>query len=174
MDVRIVIPLLASLTFLINLALTFARCDGSPFTFYKMDVNGDGECSDAILEAHQNSSSPYAANKECIALNLKSEDGRELVKRLAREVDVVFENFAPGTMDKFGIGAEGLRAENPRLIYASSTGYGTVGPYRDFLGMDITLQAMTGVMSIGAGSSRRTTRQASWTGCSRGRRTWCA
>jgi len=67
LDVRIVIPLLASLTFLINLALTFARCDGSPFTFYKMDVNGDGECSDAILEAHQNSSSPYAANKECIA-----------------------------------------------------------------------------------------------------------
>ena len=46
MDVRIVIPLLASLTFLINLALTFARCDGSPFTFYKMDVNGDGACSD--------------------------------------------------------------------------------------------------------------------------------
>ena len=101
--------------------------------------------------ARSSASYPFAmlnSNKECIALNLKSEDGRELVKRLAREVDVVFENFAPGTMDKFGIGAEGLRAENPRLIYASSTGYGTVGPYRDFLGMDITLQAMTGVMSI--------------------------
>ena len=51
-------------------------------------------------------------------------------------------------MDKYGIGADDLRAENPRLVYASSTGYGAVGPYRDFLGMDITLQAMTGVMSI--------------------------
>ena len=50
LDVRIVIPLLASLTFLINLALTFARCDGSPFTFYKMDVNGDGALYTYILQ----------------------------------------------------------------------------------------------------------------------------
>lgn len=88
------------------------------------------------------------ANKESITLNIKSEEAQALVKQLAREVDVVFENFAPGTMAKYGIGAEDLRRENPRLIYASSTGYGTVGPHRDFLGMDITLQAMTGVMSV--------------------------
>lgn len=86
--------------------------------------------------------------KECITLNIRSEEGQALVKRLAREVDVVFENFAPGTMAKYGIGAEALRAENPSLIYASSTGYGSTGPHRDYLGMDITLQAMTGVMSI--------------------------
>ena len=98
------------------------------------------------------SSYPFAllnSNKESLTLNIKSPQGQALLKRLAARVDVVFENFAPGTMDKYGIGAEALRAENPRLIYASSTGYGVAsGPYREFLGMDITLQAMTGVMSI--------------------------
>ena len=101
--------------------------------------------------ARSPASYPFAilnTNKECITLNIKSADGQALLKRLAAQVDVVFENFAPGTMDKYGIGADALRAVNPRLIYASSTGYGTGGPYRDFLGMDITLQAMTGVMSI--------------------------
>jgi len=89
------------------------------------------------------------SNKESMTLNIKSDEGQALLKKLVPNVDVVFENFAPGTMDKYGIGAEGLRALNPRLIYASSTGYGTSsGPYRDYLGMDITLQAMTGVMSI--------------------------
>jgi len=95
---------------------------------------------------------PFAvlnSNKHSITLNIKSAEGQGIVKRLARRVDVVLENFAPGTMDKYGIGADALRAENPQLIYASSTGYGNApGPYRDYLGMDITLQAMAGVMSI--------------------------
>ena len=94
---------------------------------------------------------PFAilnSNKECIAINIKTAEGQTLIKKLAKVVDVVLENFAPGTMDKHGIGAEVLRKENPRLIYASSTGYGEIGPYRDFLGMDITLQAMAGVMTI--------------------------
>ena len=88
------------------------------------------------------------SNKECITLNIQSAEGQSLLKRLVANVDVVFENFAPGTMAKYGIGATELRAVNQRLIYASSTGYGAVGPYRDYLGMDITLQAMTGVMSV--------------------------
>ncbi len=95
---------------------------------------------------------PFAmlnTNKESITLNIKSPDGQALLKKLAGEVDVVFENFGPGTMDRYGVGAQALRAVNPRLVYASSTGYGTAaGPYREYLGMDITLQAMTGVMSI--------------------------
>ncbi len=101
--------------------------------------------------AASTASYPFAllnSNKECITLNIQSADGQALLKRLVANVDVVFENFAPGTMDKYGIGASELRAVNPRLIYASSTGYGAVGPYRDYLGMDITLQAMTGVMSV--------------------------
>jgi len=88
-------------------------------------------------------------NKQSITLNIKAPQGQALLKRLVRSVDVVLENFAPGTMDRYGIGADALRAENPRLIYAVSTGYGNApGPYRDYLGMDITLQAMAGVMSI--------------------------
>ena len=71
------------------------------------------------------------SNKQSVTLNIKSTAGQELVRALAREVDVVMENFAPGTMDKYGIGAEVLRAENPRLVYASSTGFGVAtGPYR--------------------------------------------
>ena len=88
-------------------------------------------------------------NKESITLNIKSAAGRALLERMVPHVDVVFENFAPGTMDKYGIGANALRALNSQLVYASSTGYGNAdGPYRDYLGMDITLQAMTGVMSV--------------------------
>jgi crotonobetainyl-CoA:carnitine CoA-transferase CaiB-like acyl-CoA transferase len=101
----------------------------------------------------QTSAASYAfsllnSNKQSITLNIKAAEGQALVKKLAAEVDVVFENFAPGTMARYGIGAEDLRALNPRLVYAASTGYGAVGPHRDFLGMDITLQAMTGVMSV--------------------------
>ncbi|MEM9620890.1 MAG: CoA transferase [Pseudomonadota bacterium] len=95
---------------------------------------------------------PFAllnSNKESISLNIKSPEGQALLKRMVVNVDVVFENFAPGTMQRYGIGADVLREVNPRLVYASSTGFGVSGgPYRDFLGMDITLQAMTGVMSI--------------------------
>ncbi|MCP5183023.1 MAG: CoA transferase [Pseudomonadales bacterium] len=97
------------------------------------------------------SSYPFAllnTNKECMTLNIQAVEGQALLKKLATRVDVVSENFAPGTMDKYGIGADALRAINPRLIYAASTGYGYSGPYRDYLGMDITLQAMTGVMSV--------------------------
>ena len=98
------------------------------------------------------SSYPFAllnANKESLAINIKSTSGQSLIKSLAKEVDVVSENFAPGTMSKYGIGARDLTAINPRLVYASSTGYGNAeGPYRDYLGMDITLQAVSGVMSV--------------------------
>ena len=81
--------------------------------------------------ARSPASYPFAilnTNKECITLNIKSAEGQALLKRLAGAVDVVFENFAPGTMDKYGIGADALRAVNPRLIYGSSTGYGAGGP----------------------------------------------
>ena len=94
---------------------------------------------------------PFAllnGGKEGITLNIKSEAGQAILKRLARKVDVVLENFAPGTMDRYGIGASALRQENPRLIYAAGTGYGATGPHRDYLGMDLTIQAMSGIMSI--------------------------
>lgn len=94
---------------------------------------------------------PFAAlngNKSSLCLNLKNAAARELFLRLVDKADVVVENFAPGAMDRLGLGATALRARNPRLIYASSSGYGSTGPYRDFPAMDLTVQAMSGVMSV--------------------------
>ena len=56
---------------------------------------------------------------------------------LARHADVLLENFAPGTMDRLGVGSAVLRAANPRLVYAASTGFGATGPHRDYLAMDV-------------------------------------
>ncbi|MGH7016786.1 MAG: CaiB/BaiF CoA transferase family protein [Caulobacteraceae bacterium] len=88
------------------------------------------------------------SNKEAISLNLKSAKGAELFRALARKSDVVLENFAPGVMDRLGVGAEVLMADNPRLIYASATGFGLSGPERDTLAMDITIQAASGAISV--------------------------
>ena len=87
-------------------------------------------------------------NKRSITINLKSNEGRELVIELAKRVDVVVENFAPGVMDRLEVGWNSLSAINPRLIYATGTGYGISGPDRDNLAMDITVQAASGIMSV--------------------------
>ena len=85
--------------------------------------------------------------KQSIVLDLKSADGKAALRGLARDADVIAENFAPGTMARLGLGHETLQALNPRLIYASSSGYGSDGPYRDYPAMDLTIQAMSGVMT---------------------------
>lgn len=94
---------------------------------------------------------PFAmlnANKEAVTLNLKTPRGRELLIEMARRADVLLENFVPGAMERLGVGYETLRVVNPRLIYASGSGFGRSGPYRNYPAMDITIQAMSGVMSI--------------------------
>jgi CoA:oxalate CoA-transferase len=88
------------------------------------------------------------SNKQAITLNLKTPKGVDLLKGLARRADVLLENFAPGVMDRLGVGAAVLMADNPRLIYASATGYGLSGPERDNLAMDITIQAASGAISV--------------------------
>ena len=88
------------------------------------------------------------ANKRSITLNLKTERGRELLCELAQRADILVENFAPGTMDGLGVGYAVLAAINPRLIYATGTGFGISGPDRDNLAMDFTVQAASGMMSI--------------------------
>ena len=90
----------------------------------------------------------FNSTKECITANIKHPQGRQLIKDLVPHVDVVLENFSPGTLAENDLGSDVLCALNPRLIYAAGTGYGGSGPYRDHLGMDITLQAMSGVMSV--------------------------
>ena len=87
-------------------------------------------------------------NKRGIVLDLKTDEGRELLERLAGEADVMLENFAPGALARLGIDIESLMAHHPRLICASGTGYGLSGPDRDNLAMDLTVQAVGGVMSI--------------------------
>ena len=88
------------------------------------------------------------SNKRDISIDLKTTEGKALLVELAKEADVLLENFAPGALDRLGIGASVLQAANPRLIYASSTGYGLSGPARDNLAMDLTIQANAGIMSI--------------------------
>ncbi|MGD9934333.1 MAG: CaiB/BaiF CoA transferase family protein [Dehalococcoidia bacterium] len=86
--------------------------------------------------------------KKSMAMDLRNPEGRELFLRLAAKVDVVMENFTPGTMDRLGIGWDVLSATNPQLIMASTSGFGQTGPYRDRPALDIIVQAMGGVMSI--------------------------
>ena len=93
---------------------------------------------------------PFAmlnSNKKPVTLNLKSEKGRELFRELVARADILVENFAPGVMDRLGVGAADLHKINPRLIYGSSSGYGKDGPYRDYPAMDLVMQAMSGIIN---------------------------
>lgn len=86
--------------------------------------------------------------KRSMSIDLRKEEGRELFRKLAETVDVVMENFTPGTMDKLGIGPETLRARNPRLIFCSTSGFGQTGPYASRPALDIVVQGMGGIMSM--------------------------
>ena len=85
-------------------------------------------------------------NKRSIAVNLQDSRGVEIVKKLARSADVVVENFRPGVKHRLGVDYEALSAENPRLIYASISGFGQEGQYRDRAGYDQIVQGMSGLM----------------------------
>lgn len=87
-------------------------------------------------------------NKRGLALDLKSGAGKALLFDLARQADILLENFAPGVLDRLGCGATELQTANPRLIYATGSGFGTTGPDRDNLAMDLTIQAASGMMSV--------------------------
>ncbi|MCK9503403.1 MAG: CoA transferase [Porticoccaceae bacterium] len=84
--------------------------------------------------------------KESIVLNLKTEEGKGALRELVKTADVLVENFSPGVMDRLGLGADELQKLNPNLIYASSSGYGRDGPYKEYPAMDLTVQAMGGII----------------------------
>ena len=88
------------------------------------------------------------SSKEAVTLNLKHPEGAALLRRMADRADVLVENFRPGVMARLGLSGAALRESNPRLVYASGSGFGSTGPYRDFPAMDLTIQAMSGVMSV--------------------------
>ncbi|MGB4594780.1 MAG: CaiB/BaiF CoA-transferase family protein [Anaerolineaceae bacterium] len=87
-------------------------------------------------------------NKDSITLNLKAPEGKEILKAFVKQVDVLVENYRPGTMEKLGLGYDVLKEINPRLIYATSSGYGQTGPYSQRPAYDGVVQAMGGIMSI--------------------------
>lgn len=86
--------------------------------------------------------------KKSVILDLRTDAGREIALKLVKLVDVVVENFTPGTMDKLGLGYTVLRKQNPKIIYAALSGFGQTGPDRDKPALDIVVQAMGGIMSI--------------------------
>ena len=77
-----------------------------------------------------------------------TEEGKELFLKLVDKADVVVENYRPGVMDRIGLGYDVLSKRNPRIIYASASGFGTYGPYSDRPGYDIIAQAAGGLMSL--------------------------
>jgi len=87
-------------------------------------------------------------NKRGIALDLRTEGGRNVLSRLLKKADVLIENFRRGTMERMGLGYDALHALNPRLIYCSISGFGRTGPYADRGGFDLVAQGMSGLMSI--------------------------
>ncbi len=111
----------------------------------------NGEPSRIRAKVSGSASLPMAmlnTNKRGVTLNLKTAGGRELFKEMIKRADIVIENFAPGVMDRLGVGWSVLHEINPRLIYGTGTGYGLSGPDRDNLAMDVTIQASSGMMSV--------------------------
>jgi crotonobetainyl-CoA:carnitine CoA-transferase CaiB-like acyl-CoA transferase len=113
----------------------FPEGDGS--RRFDPKVNGESYCF-AVLNR----------NKKSVALNMKSERGREIFLKLARDADIVIENYRPGVTRKLGIDYPALKAVNPDIIYASISGFGQTGPYSKKGGFDIIAQGMSGIMTM--------------------------
>ncbi|HEV7372518.1 CoA transferase [Arenibaculum sp.] len=87
-------------------------------------------------------------DKKSVTIDMKTPEGLELVRRLAKTADVLLENFRPGVMDRLGLGYEAVCAINPSIVYASISGFGQEGPLRDLPAFDLVIQAMSGLMSL--------------------------
>ena len=90
----------------------------------------------------------FNASKKSITVDIKSERGLKLIKNMAKRADVMVENFAPGAIERLGLGYNVIRAVNPSIVYAQVKGFGTGGPYQNALAFDMIAQATGGVMSI--------------------------
>lgn len=118
----------------------------------KIEAPGGGDPSRVTGIYVDGEENPYFVNlnrnKRTITLDLKAKEGREILRRLARQADVLVENFRPGVMDRLGLGYEQLKAINPGLVYAAVTGFGKSGPYHDRPAFDFIAQAISGLMSL--------------------------
>ena len=117
----------------------------------KIEMPGFGE-EGRHFAPHINGESTYFAllnrGKKSVTVNLKSPDGIALIRDLARQSDVLVENFRPDVMDRLGLSPASLQADNPRLIVASISGFGQAGPFADWPAFDLVIQAMSGLMSV--------------------------
>ncbi len=122
---------------------------GADIIKVEMPVTGDDS---RHFGPYQNGESAYFMslnrNKRSMTLNLKTDQGKELLRNLVKKVDVIIENFRPGTMEKLGLGYAELKVINPKIIYAASSGFGHSGPYSKKPAYDGVVQAMGGIMSI--------------------------
>ena len=102
------------------------------------------------VEGEKSAAYFHACNrgKRSILADFRSDEGRELVRKLVADADVVIENFKLGGLDKYGLDYESLKAINPRLIYCSITGFGHTGPYAERAGYDFMIQGMGGIMDL--------------------------
>lgn len=111
-------------------------------------LNGDAtRASGPFINGCSNYYATVNRNKKCVTLNLKDPVGKKMFLDLVQQVDVLTENFKPGTMEKLGFGYETMKKVNPKLVYASISGYGQNGPYSHRPGYDVVAQAMGGIMS---------------------------
>ena len=117
----------------------------------KIEMPGFGE-EGRHFAPHVNGESTYFAllnrGKKSVTINLKSPEGIALIRDLARQSDVLVENFRPGSWSGSGLARDVLQADNPRLIYASISGFGQNGPFSDLPAFDLVIQAMSGLMSV--------------------------
>ena len=117
----------------------------------KIELPGSGDDARGY-GPYENGESMYYANlnrnKRGITLNLKTQEGKDILKALVKKADILLENYRPGVMDKLGLGYDVLKEINPRLIYGALSGFGSYGPYSQRPGYDIVSQGMGGLMSV--------------------------
>ena len=114
----------------------------------KVEAPGEGDPLRKWRKLHEGNSLWWyaqARNKKSIAVNLRDAEGQAVVRRLAKDADIVVENFRPGTLEKWGLGYEDLARENPRLIMVRLSGFGQTGPYRDRPGFGAIGESMGGM-----------------------------
>jgi len=117
----------------------------------KIEPPGKGDPLRNWRLVHEDTSVWWAAqsrNKKSVTLDLRQEEGQAVIRKLAESVDVVIENFKPGTLEGWGIGWEDLKAINPKLIMLRVSGYGQTGPYRDLPGFGVIGEAMGGLRHL--------------------------
>ena len=108
----------------------------------------DGEASELVGRRDGSDFQNLHRNKRAITLNLKTDEGREILMKLAEQADVIVENMRPGVTKRLGVDFEAVRQRNPRIVYGSISGFGQYGPYHSRPSIDQIAQGMSGIMSV--------------------------